>query len=170
MFSLLTALRSSLKPAMWAGALAVVASVASTPAAAAAGPFDGMSGSWSGSGKILLASGASERIRCRANYAVAAGGKNLRQTLKCASDSFNFELQSNVSANGDAISGSWSEVTRNVAGQVSGRARGNQIEALVETLGFSASLTMVTQGSRQSVAIRSERQDFAGVSITMSRN
>jgi hypothetical protein len=53
---------------------------------------------------------------------------------------------------------------------VSGRARGNQIEALVETMGFSASLTMVTQGSRQSVAIRSERQEFAGVSITLSRN
>lgn len=172
MFSASTAfLAKSLRPACVV-ALAVLMPLASTQhsAAATAGPFEGMSGSWSGSGKILMSNGANERIRCRATYRVAFGGKNLQQSLKCASDSFNFELQSNVSSDGESISGSWSETTRSVAGRISGRAKGNAIEALVETAGFSASLTMVTQGSRQSVAIKSQRQEFAGISMTLSRN
>lgn len=153
-------------------ALSVLMPLASTQesAGAAEGPFAGLAGSWSGSGKIMTSSGSNERVRCRATYAVAAGGKNLQQSLRCASDSYNFELRSNVSADGNAISGWWSETTRNVNGRISGRVRGNEIEALVDTAGFSAALTLVTQGSRQSVAIRSSGQELSGVSITLSRN
>ena len=34
-----------------------------------AGPFAGLAGTWTGGGTVSLASGASERIRCRATYA-----------------------------------------------------------------------------------------------------
>ncbi len=66
------------------------------PVQAFSSPFTAMSGSWSGSGTITTSNGNKERIRCRAKYDVDGAGSNLDLTLRCASDSYNFELQSNV--------------------------------------------------------------------------
>src|SRR5258708_18318306 len=63
---------------------------------AQAGPFDGLRGSWAGGGTISLSDGSTERIRCRASYIVAGSGSELRQSLRCASDSYKFDLSSNV--------------------------------------------------------------------------
>lgn len=40
---------------------------------AQSGPFAGMAGNWSGGGTVSLDDGSTERIRCRAAYASAAG-------------------------------------------------------------------------------------------------
>jgi len=144
--------------------------VADRPTLAAEGPFAGLAGSWSGAGTITLSDGGRERIRCRATYLAGAGGTTLQQSLRCASDSYHFELQSNVRADGGVISGSWSESTRGVNGSVSGRVRGNQIEALVDAPGFSATVTIVTHASRQSVSIRSLGREFSGAAITLNRS
>ncbi len=76
---------------------------------AQSGPFAGMAGVWSGGGTVTLDDGSSERIRCRATYAVGAGGTGLNQTLSCASDSYRFNLSSNVVSSGGSLSGTWSE-------------------------------------------------------------
>jgi hypothetical protein len=39
------------------------------------GPFLGLSGHWSGAGTVTMTNGATERIRCKATYAVNATGK-----------------------------------------------------------------------------------------------
>ena len=140
------------------------------PSFAAEGPFAGLAGSWSGNGTVSLPDGGRERIRCRATYSVGGGGTSLRQSLRCASDSYHFELQSDVSASGNSISGSWSETTRNLSGRVSGQTRGNQINALVEANGFSATIVIVTNGGRQSVSIRSLSHELAGASISLNRS
>jgi len=142
---------------------------AERPTFAMEGPFAGLAGSWSGNGTVSLSDKGKERIRCRATYTVGGGGTNLQQALRCASDSYNFDLRSDVTAQGGTISGSWSEATRNLNGRISGRSHGNQIDALVETAGFSATITIVTRDGRQSVSIRSLSQEFSGASISLSR-
>jgi hypothetical protein len=76
---------------------------------AATSPFLAMAGTWLGGGTITMASGVRERVRCRAAYGVAERGENLRLNLRCASDSYNFDLAGAVDYRGGAISGSWSE-------------------------------------------------------------
>src|ERR1043165_1842546 len=107
-----TALRSAILTAViGAGSLSF------SPAShAQSGPFAGMAGVWSGGGTVTLDDGSSERIRCRATYAVGAGGNGLNQSLTCASDSYRFNLSSNVIARGGSLSGTWSETSRNVNG------------------------------------------------------
>jgi hypothetical protein len=151
-----------------AGALALLL-FASGAEAQGAGAFAALSGSWSGSGTISLSGGARESIRCRATYNVDGSGNNLRQSLLCASDSYRFELRSNVTAQGSAISGNWAETTRNVEGYLTGQVTAQNIQVQVESVGFSASLTLVTQGSRQSISIRSPGHDFTGVNVTLVR-
>jgi hypothetical protein len=144
--------------------------VATESMAQSAQPFAGMSGVWSGKGTISLESGAREAIRCRATYAVRGDGNGLQQSLRCASDSYKIELTSNVVANGGRLSGTWSEATRNVSGDLQGTTSGGRFQATVSAGTFSADLTLTTRGNSQTVTIRSESGEFKGANITLSRS
>lgn len=129
-----------------------------------------MSGVWSGKGTISLEGGAKEAIRCRATYAVRSDGNALQQTLRCASDSYKIELSSNVVASGGKLTGTWSEATRNVSGDLQGTASGGRFQVVVSAGTFSADLSLTTQGNAQSVVIRSSGSDFKGANITLTRS
>src|SRR3978361_2363049 len=84
-----------------------LASAAGSSAYAQSGPFAGMPGTWAGGGTVTLDDGSSERIRCRGTYAVGSGGNGLNQSLTCPSDSYRFNLSSNLVPQGSALSGTW---------------------------------------------------------------
>lgn len=152
--------------AIKAGAV-VAALVLSTSAGhAQASPFAGFDGAWSGNGTVSLSDGSSERLRCKAVYQVDGGGQTLKQTLRCASDSYKFDLSSDVTNHGDHITGNWSETNRNISGSLLGTAGNGKIDVKVESAGFTASLTLRTTGNKQTVQISSQG-DIRGVSITM---
>src|SRR6266567_697927 len=137
--------------------------------AAVASPFAAMAGSWSGGGMLSTTDGMQERLRCRASYDVAASGAELRLNLKCASQSYNFDLASEVQYRGGAISGSWSEASRNASGTISGRAAGDHIEAAARGENFSANLSLTTRGGQQTVSIRPQGTNVTAVSIALNR-
>jgi hypothetical protein len=132
------------------------------------GAFAGMAGNWTGAGTVTLDDGSSERIRCRASYAVGAGGNGLQQNLTCASDSYKFNLTTNVIAQGAAVSGTWSETSRNINGNLEGRVGGGNFQLIATSPGFTANITLTTRGNKQSVVIRPDSQ-FRGASISLSR-
>ena len=131
-------------------------------------PFAALSGAWAGAGSITLASGAKENIRCRANYAVDGGGVNLKLDLRCSSDSFKFELQSNVSHRNGEVSGFWNEVTNRVGGTLAGKAAGDRIQVRVEGA-IAAMLTLNTRADQQSVSIQSPGGPMSAVTISLNR-
>jgi hypothetical protein len=143
--------------------------IAGQALAQGAGPFASMGGAWSGNGVIALASGNRERIRCRANYVVNEGGDNMRLDLRCASDSYRFELSGNAVSQGGNVTGNWYESTRSVGGNISGRANAGQIQATAAGQTFTALLNMRTSGNRQSVSITSPGSELSEVAITLSK-
>ncbi len=153
----------------WAVAAAALLSLGSVAAAQSPGAFAGLAGVWSGSGTVSLDNGQSERIRCRATYAVSADGNGLNQTLTCASDSYKFDLKSNVIAKAGALSGTWGESSRNIGGNLQGTAQGRQFDIVVSGPSFVANLSMVTSGNKQRVTIRSDGA-FRSASISLSRS
>jgi hypothetical protein len=136
---------------------------------AQSGPFVGFDGTWTGNGTVALSDGTTERIRCKADYKVNASGLGLKQNLRCASDSYKFDLVCDVTSDGDRISGNWGEASRNVFGNLRGTAGGGQIEVFVEAAGFAASLTLRTTGNKQTVQI-SSKGEIRGVTITMVKS
>ncbi len=134
----------------------------------AGGPFAGFDGSWSGNGSVTLSNGTTEHIRCKADYKVATSGMGLKQALHCASDSYKFDLTSDVTSQGDRISGNWSEKSRNIFGNLQGTAGGGKINVFVEASGFAATLNLRTNGNKQVVEIES-KGEIRGVSITMTK-
>ncbi len=136
---------------------------------AQSGPFAGLGGSWTGNGTVEMSDGTTERIRCKADYKVNATGLNMKQSLRCASDSYKFDLSSDVTSQGERISGNWSESSRNVFGNLQGTAGGGRIEVFVEAAGFAANLLVATNGRKQTVQINS-KGEIRGVNITMVKS
>jgi hypothetical protein len=139
-----------------------------TAGQAQSGPFAGFDGTWAGNGTVALSDGTIERIRCKADYKVNGTGLGLKQNLHCASDSYKFDLSSDVTSNGDRISGNWSEASRNIFGNLQGTAGGGTIDVFVEASGFAATLTLRTTGNKQTVQI-SSKGEIRGVTITMTK-
>jgi hypothetical protein len=130
-------------------------------------PFDGLAGKWSGDGSIALTDGTTERLRCDATYAVSGGGENLDQSLRCASDSYKFDLRISLNDKDGAVLGTWNEDSRNVSGGISGRDSKGLIQVTARGQTFTAAVTVATHGSEQSVKIRAQSGDLSQVTITL---
>jgi hypothetical protein len=164
----MTPFAGSLRAIKAAGVCAMLL-VSASAAHAQSSPFAGFDGTWSGTGTVSLSDGTSEKIRCRANYKVDGSGKALEQSLRCASDSYKFDLSSNVTSQGNNVTGSWSEASRNVYGNLNGRAGGGQIDVFVEAAGCAANITLTTRGNKQSVSI-SSKGEIRDVQINMVKS
>jgi hypothetical protein len=144
---------------------------ATQDAASSEGPFGQLAGSWSGSGTIDLSNGRHEPIKCRASYDVLEEQNKLQLNIHCASDSYNFDLRGSATYAGGAITGSWSESTRNAAGTMSGKVEGVGFQVVAKGPTFTANLNLVTRGDKQSVTIKSQdaQADVQGATITLQR-
>ncbi|QQN61564.1 hypothetical protein JIR23_18125 [Bradyrhizobium diazoefficiens] len=151
---------------LMAAAVLLVTAVASSETKAQVSPFAPMAGSWSGGGTAILDDGSTERIRCRAKYAPI--GPTMELALTCASDAYKFNLAANVRAEGSAITGSWSEASRNISGSLQGRGGGGNFEVVASAAGFNANIALRTSGNKQTITIRADSQ-FRGANIAMSR-
>lgn len=152
-----------------AACVLVVLGVAASPAIAAVSSFRNLAGTWSGNGMLSMANGEQQPLRCRAAYNVTGRGDAVSLNLRCASDSYNFDLTGNVEDRNGMISGQWSEATRNASGTIEGRAAGDHIEAAARGQNFSANLSLTTRGNRQSVSIQPAGTEVRNVSLTLAR-
>jgi hypothetical protein len=154
------------------GALVATVLLAASPTYAqgtAAGPFEALAGTWSGSGVVNTSDGLHERVRCTAKYVSQNSGHSVRLDLLCASDSYKVEFNSSIVQSGDALSGNWFESTRRVGGKISGRANGNRIDVRADGDTFTALLTVTTQGSRQTFSMESPGAKLSEFSIAFNR-
>ena len=141
----------------------------SQSSSAAAGAFSNFSGSWSGSGRMTLEGGRSESLRCRANYTDRSGGNSLGISLRCASASNRVDLYANLTASGSRVSGSSEERQFNTGGRASGSASGNHISLSIHG-GLSGSMSVTTNGARQSVNIMTQGVALKGIQIGLARD
>jgi hypothetical protein len=153
-------------------ALVAAIAVSPLPASAADGPFAEFPGSWSGAGTLKPENGAAERIRCNANYRQGSAPNEINLQLRCASDSYNFDLSGEFSVDGQRqVAGRWTERTRSVGGTAIGNTSGDRLQLHVESAGFAAELIMITKNKRQSVTIDSHGAgQVVKASISLSRS
>jgi hypothetical protein len=155
--------------AFWGACALALLALSPSAQAQQGGSFDTLIGTWSGTGTVSLASGAKERIRCQAAYALGNDANNLRSALRCASDSYKFELNSDVNSRGGTLSGAWREVSRGLTGALSGTLKGADVQARIDSPGFGADLSLVTRGTRQTVTLSSQSTELTDVSITLTK-
>jgi hypothetical protein len=142
----------------------------SSIASAQNGPFSAYAGSWTGSGTVTASNGNTERIRCRAHYSVLQSDTDLNQQLRCASDSYHFDVNSVLLADPDGrIRGTWEETTRRGSGSVSGQMAGAVVTGHVSGTGFTAEITVALHGDRQTVRLAPSGAEITSVAIELRR-
>lgn len=127
-----------------------------------------LEGRWSGWGSVVMASGASEQVRCVVRY-TAEGGGTLRQSLRCASASTRVDAEAELKLSGGEVSGKWSERTYAAEGGVRGRASGAGLSLTIEGDHFSAAMAVTTAGCKQSITIVPAGLDVARVAIALTK-
>jgi hypothetical protein len=166
---------ASFSPATLIGGILILVSTVISPlpsARADDAPFRDFDGSWTGTGTLRPSNGAAERIRCNASYRPRGSTQHeIDLQLRCASDSYNFDLTGEFTADAqNQVSGRWTERTRSIGGTAVGNAQGDRLQIHVESSGFAAELVMVTRNRRQSVTIDSQGGgQIVKASITLSR-
>ena len=136
--------------------------------AAAGGPFAGLAGAWSGNGTVTYASGTKERLRCKVKYD-QTNEDSISQALRCASDSYKFEINAYYRHNGGTLSGHWDEFTLQISGSISGTATAGRIAGALRGPGFTAAVLVDTHGNEQTVTISAADQDIRQVSVAVRK-
>ena len=143
---------------------------AAPPARAqAAGPFEVMAGSWTGSGMVNTSNGSHERVRCLAKYVSEKAGNGVQLDLRCATDSYKVEFTSSIVQSGGSLSGNWFERTRRVGGEISGKAVGDEVNVRASGQTFTALLNVKTQGTHQTFSMESPGAWVPEFSIALNR-
>ena len=146
--------------AMLAGSVVVSGS------AQAAGAFDSLKGNWSGGGSASFAGGQSEKLRCTAHY--SGGGDSLSLNIKCASASAQINLTGSLDANGNKVSGDWSENSYGLSGDAHGSTTGGSVRLRISG-GTSGYLTLNVSGNHHTVALSSQGSTLTGVNVSLGR-
>jgi hypothetical protein len=132
--------------------------------------FDGVAGSWSGSGLMKPKDGPSERVRCKIDYVPKNAGQSVKMNVRCASDAYKLNLSANIDEDGTTLSGNWFESEYHQGGRVTGQNANGLIEAKVESATIVAMLTVRTKGNHQSFVMDSPGAWVSHVSIELARD
>ena len=138
------------------------------PAVSAGGPFQGLEGVWGGNGVVTYSSGTKERLRCRVQYTLS-NENSISQALRCASDSYNFQINAIYVHKDGAITGRWDEKYLEVSGTITGTASAGLISGNLHGPGFLAAVEVNTTGNMQTVTIAAEGQDIKEVAVEVKK-
>jgi hypothetical protein len=152
-----------------AASVVAMALVLVAPSASAGGTFSAIAGSWAGAGKVHLAGGQSEAIKCKAYYIAKAGGAGLSMAIRCAAPSHKIDMRANLETAGNGLTGNWEERQFNAAGTVKGRASEGEIKLNITGGGFEGLMTVKLNGATQDVSISTQGTGFTGVQIQMAK-
>ncbi|MFM9850513.1 MAG: hypothetical protein ACKVP3_25580 [Hyphomicrobiaceae bacterium] len=133
-----------------------------------ASPLDKLVGRWVGEGFLGIKDANSESVKCRVTY-IPADSHQLKQTVRCASASGSIEVQSHIVHSAGAITGSWSELTRNMRGDLSGKVTPRGFQVMVTGTDLSANMNVVINGPRQIIEIQFNNSSLIGLTLVLTK-
>jgi hypothetical protein len=153
-----------------AGLAGAVALAPQIGAADTASPWAKFVGNWRGSGEVIEADGTREHISCRGKYSTSSGGEALSLAIKCASDSYSFDIGSYLVASGQSVSGDWQEYSRKIQGHVTGHVGDGQMEGSIAGASFTAETSVRVAGRKQTLSLRAKGAQSVRAEISLTRD
>lgn len=153
--------------------LLVVASQASWGQAPASAeepsPFAKVSGRWLGEGRLGIRDGNTEPVKCRVTYVLAEQGQQVRQTVRCATESGSVEVQSTVSHESGALTGTWKELSRDWSGELSGSVTANGFKVAIKGTELNANMDIIVKDARQIIEIQFINSSLIGLTLILTK-
>lgn len=162
---------------LWSGLVALTAvMLASAPlvSADAPGPFEAFAGRWVGEGRLgFRATDNSqintEQVKCRVTYQPSAGGHALHQSIRCAAQGGNIDVQTDVKHAGGTLSGTWKEMTRDWSGAITGTATDKALRVRISSETLSANMNIQLRETKQVIEIQFINSALIGLTLLLTR-
>jgi len=135
------------------------------------GPFANIAGWWSGEGRLRFKDGKQEQVKCRATYFVSEDGEELKQTIRCASESGKIEVTSAVKHQAGALTGTWNETVYNLAGEISGQVtpRGYRVAVKGAAADLNANMEIIVREKKQIIEIQFFSETLLGLTLVLEK-
>ena len=131
-------------------------------------PFAGLLGRWTGEGKLGVKDNAPEIVKCRVTYIAGEDADHLKQTIRCATAGGSIEVQSAVSHAAGVLTGTWSETTHNINGELSGQVTPRGFRVVVKGGELAANMDIIMmRNSQQIVEIQFFNSALVGLSMVL---
>lgn len=132
-------------------------------------PFAKLAGRWLGEGRLGIRDGATERVKCRVTYVLAEQRKQVRQTIRCATESGSVEVQSTVSHNSGTLTGSWKELSRDWSGELTGTVNANGFKVAIKGSELNANMDIIVKDNRQIIEIQFINSSLIGLTLVLAK-
>jgi len=132
-------------------------------------PFKELPGRWVGQGRLGLQGGKVEIVKCRATYFTSDDGSELKQNVRCASQSGKIEVKSLITHSEGELSGTWNELVYNLGGELRGNVTPRGFRISVQGSGLAANMEVAVAQSRQIVEIQFFDSTLIGLSLVLQR-
>jgi hypothetical protein len=166
-----TAARRGLVPIAFLLLLAAAQAILGPRPASAqdASPFGKLAGRWVGGGRLGIKDGKTESVKCRVTYVLADEARQVRQTIRCATESGTVEVQSTVTQAAGQLSGSWQELSRDWSGELSGSVTPNGFKVAIKGSELNANMDIVVKDDRQIIEIQFINSSLVGLTLVLNK-
>jgi predicted secreted protein len=156
-------------PSLSVLALIVIQLMVGPGAADPATPFNLLPGRWVGQGRLGLQGVKIEIVKCRATYFTSDDGSQLKQNVRCASQSGKIEVKSLIAHSGGELSGTWNELVYNLGGELSGNVTERGFRISVRGSGLTANMEVAVAKSNQIIEIQFFDSTLLGLSLVLRK-
>jgi len=132
-------------------------------------PFAKVMGRWLGEGRLGIRDGITEQVKCRATYVVSGQGEQVRQTIRCATDSSSVEVQSTVAHAAGKLTGTWKELSRDWSGELTGNVTANGFKVAVKGSELNANMDIIVRDTRQIIEIQFIDSSLIGLTLILTK-
>ena len=133
-------------------------------------PFAALLGRWTGEGKLGVKDNAPEIVKCRVTYIAGDDADHLKQTIRCATAGGSIEVQSAVAHAAGVLSGTWSETTHNINGELTGQVTPRGFRVVVKGGELAANMDIIMmRNSQQIVEIQFFHSSLIGLSMVLTK-
>ena len=126
-------------------------------------------GRWLGEGRLGIRDGITEHVKCRATYVVSGQGEQVRQTIRCATDSSSVEVQSTVAHASGKLTGTWKELSRDWSGELTGNVTANGFKVAVKGAELNANMDIIVRDTRQIIEIQFIDSSLIGLTLILTK-
>jgi hypothetical protein len=162
-------MRQSLRVATFV-AVSAISCFSATENQAARDPLSALAGRWVGLATMTSVSGDSE-FKCIVTYTRRSEENGMRQTLRCENgDSFKLQAATDLSVEGDRVTGLWQDTINEVGGTVDGKVTADGFDVQLSGRFFAARMAVAGQGCAQSVRVLPEKSEmFRELAATLKK-
>lgn len=167
--------KTAVRPPLWRIALVLLAAalesvtVAHSTPAQDVSPFVKLAGRWLGEGRLGFTGGKTETVKCRVTYILTDEARQVRQTIRCATEGDTVEVRSEVTHAAGVLSGSWKELSREWSGELSGNVTAHGFKVAIRGTELNANMDIIVKDSRQIIEIQFINSSLIGLTLILSK-